>query len=148
MTLGGLWRDALEEARRVGERFTQGALNERALSHAAYRQAEVHRLQGDFGAAAAAYREASRFGLEPQPGLACCGWGKETGRLLPLRSVVRSARRPRRSSVRRCCPPTSRSCSPSKRSTPRAPRPLSSRSSPNAKAAPREESAETHRPVS
>ncbi len=70
MTLGGLWQDALEEARRVGERFTQGALNERALGHAAYRQAEVHRLQGDFGAAEAAYREASRFGLEPQPGLA------------------------------------------------------------------------------
>ena len=70
MTLGGLWRDALEEARRVGERFTQGALNERALGHAAYRQGEVHRLQGDFGAAEAAFREASRFGLEPQPGLA------------------------------------------------------------------------------
>jgi DNA-binding NarL/FixJ family response regulator len=70
MTLGGLWRDALEEARRVGERFTQGALNERALGHAAYRQGEVHRLQGDFGAAEAAFRAASRFGLEPQPGLA------------------------------------------------------------------------------
>jgi len=70
MTMGGLWRDALEEARRVGERFTQGALNERALGHAAYRQGEVYRLQGDFGAADAAYREASRFGLEPQPGLA------------------------------------------------------------------------------
>ena len=55
---------------RVGERFTQGALNERALGHAAYRQAEVYRLQGDFGAAEAAFREASRFGLEPQPGLA------------------------------------------------------------------------------
>ena len=70
MTLGGLWRDALEEVRLVGQRFTQGALNERALGHAAYRQGEVHRLQGDFAVAEAAYREASRFGLEPQPGLA------------------------------------------------------------------------------
>jgi DNA-binding CsgD family transcriptional regulator len=70
MTLGGAWSDALEEARRVAERFTQGVLNQRALGHAAYRQAEVHRLQGRFDDAEAAYREASRFGREPQPGLA------------------------------------------------------------------------------
>jgi DNA-binding CsgD family transcriptional regulator len=70
MTLVGAWRDALEEAYRVGERFRQGVLNERALGHAAYRQGEIHRLQGDFAAAEAAYREASRCGYEPQPGLA------------------------------------------------------------------------------
>jgi ATP/maltotriose-dependent transcriptional regulator MalT len=70
MTLGGAWQDALAEARRVGERFTQGVLNQRALGHAAYQQAEVYRLRGEFGAAEAAYREASRFGREPQPGLA------------------------------------------------------------------------------
>jgi DNA-binding NarL/FixJ family response regulator len=70
MTLGGAWRDALEEARRVATQFTQGVLNQRALGHAAYRQAEVHRLQGQFDEAEAAYREASLFGREPQPGLA------------------------------------------------------------------------------
>jgi ATP/maltotriose-dependent transcriptional regulator MalT len=70
MTLGGAWQDALEEAGRVAEQFTQGALNERALGHAAYRRAEVYRLQGRFDAADAAYREASRLGREPQPGLA------------------------------------------------------------------------------
>ena len=70
MTLGGAWRDALEELRRLDERFTRGALNERALGHAAYRRGEVHRLRGEFGAAEAAYREASRLGREPQPGLA------------------------------------------------------------------------------
>jgi ATP/maltotriose-dependent transcriptional regulator MalT len=70
MTLGGAWQDALQEARRVGERFTQGVLNERAIGHAVYAQGQVHRLQGDFEAAEAAYREASRFGREPQPGLA------------------------------------------------------------------------------
>jgi DNA-binding CsgD family transcriptional regulator len=70
MTLGGAWQEALEEARRVGERFTEGVLNERALGHAVYTEGEVHRLQGDFEAAEAAYREASRFGREPQPGLA------------------------------------------------------------------------------
>jgi DNA-binding CsgD family transcriptional regulator len=70
MTLAGAWPDALAEARRVAERFTEGVLNQRALGHAAYRQAEVHRLQGAFAAAEAAYREASGFGREPQPGLA------------------------------------------------------------------------------
>ena len=70
MTMAGTWQDALEEARRVGERFTQGVLNQRALGHAAYRQGEVHRLRGEFAAADAAYGEASRCGREPQPGLA------------------------------------------------------------------------------
>jgi DNA-binding CsgD family transcriptional regulator len=70
MTLGGAWREALEEARRVAKQFTQGVMNQRALGHAAYRRAEVHRLQGQFDEAEAAYREASRFGREPQPGLA------------------------------------------------------------------------------
>jgi DNA-binding CsgD family transcriptional regulator/tetratricopeptide (TPR) repeat protein len=70
MTLGGAWPEALEEARRVAKQFTDGVLNQRALGHAAYRQAEVHRLQGRFDEADAAYREASRCGREPQPGLA------------------------------------------------------------------------------
>jgi DNA-binding CsgD family transcriptional regulator len=70
MQLGGAWPEALAEARRVGDEFTKGVLNQRALGHAAYRQGEVHRLRGDFDAAEAAYREASRFGREPQPGLA------------------------------------------------------------------------------
>jgi ATP/maltotriose-dependent transcriptional regulator MalT len=70
MTLGGAWQDALEEASRVAKQFTQGVLNERALGHAAYRQAEVHRLQGRFDEAEGAYREASRFSREPLPGLA------------------------------------------------------------------------------
>jgi hypothetical protein len=35
MTLGGTWRDALEELRRLGERYTEGVLNQRALGHAA-----------------------------------------------------------------------------------------------------------------
>ncbi len=79
MTLGGAWRDALEEARRVAERFTEGVLNQRALGHAAYRQGEVHRLQGEFGAAEAAYRDASRFGREPQPGLALLRLAQHNG---------------------------------------------------------------------
>jgi DNA-binding CsgD family transcriptional regulator len=70
MTLGGTWPDALAELRRLGERFTEGVLNQRALGHAGYQLGEVNRLQGQFEAAEAAYRKASRFGREPQPGLA------------------------------------------------------------------------------
>src|SRR5581483_5396428 len=32
-------------------------------------EAEIHRLRGEFGHAETAYREASRLGIEPQPGL-------------------------------------------------------------------------------
>src|SRR5262245_492494 len=70
MTLGGAWPEALEEAREVAGRFTEGALNQRALGHAAYRQAELHRLRGEVRTAESLYREASRLGREPQPGLA------------------------------------------------------------------------------
>jgi DNA-binding NarL/FixJ family response regulator len=70
MTLGGTWRAALEELRRLGERYTEGALNQRALGHAAYQRGEIHRLQGGSEEAEAAYREATRIGREPQPGLA------------------------------------------------------------------------------
>ncbi len=70
MTLAGNWEDALDELQRLGERFTEGVLNQRALGLAAYQRAEVHRLRGQAELAEAAYREASRLGREPQPGLA------------------------------------------------------------------------------
>jgi ATP/maltotriose-dependent transcriptional regulator MalT len=70
LTLEGEWAGALEEARRVGVRFTRGVLNRRALGRARYREGEIHRLRGKHRAAEAAYREAIRHGLEPQPGLA------------------------------------------------------------------------------
>jgi ATP/maltotriose-dependent transcriptional regulator MalT len=69
MQLHGAWRDALEEARRARERCEE-AMNQRAAGEAFYQQAELHRLQGDFAAAEAAYRDANRRGREPQPGLA------------------------------------------------------------------------------
>jgi ATP/maltotriose-dependent transcriptional regulator MalT len=45
-------------------------MNRAAAGQALYQQGELHRLQGDFEAAEAAYRDASEFGREPQPGLA------------------------------------------------------------------------------
>jgi DNA-binding CsgD family transcriptional regulator len=67
MELNGAWPEALEEAKRAGE---GQALDRVAAAHGFYRQGEVHRLRGDFAAAEEAYREASRCGSEPQPGLA------------------------------------------------------------------------------
>jgi ATP/maltotriose-dependent transcriptional regulator MalT len=67
--LHGAWPQAVEEARRAGERLVQGA-DSYATGAAFYRQAEVYRVLGDFTAAEDAYQQASRWGREPQPGLA------------------------------------------------------------------------------
>jgi DNA-binding CsgD family transcriptional regulator len=67
--LHGAWADALEEAVLARERCEQ-AKNRAATGQAYYQQAELHRLRGDLAAAEAAYRDASRYGREPQPGLA------------------------------------------------------------------------------
>jgi DNA-binding NarL/FixJ family response regulator len=61
LELRGAWSEALEEVRAAGERGEPEAF---------YRAGEVHRLRGELDAAEAAYREASRRGREPQPGLA------------------------------------------------------------------------------
>jgi len=68
LQLDGAWRDALDEARRAGERFAETQNPAAGLAH--YRQGELLRLQGDFAAAEEAYKDASALGWEPQPGLA------------------------------------------------------------------------------
>jgi DNA-binding CsgD family transcriptional regulator len=68
MQLHGSWLEALEEAQRAVERCLEGE-NQVAAGEAYYRQGEIRRLIGDGGAAEEAYREASRLGREPQPGL-------------------------------------------------------------------------------
>ncbi len=69
MQLGGKWQDAIVEAGLACERFT-GSTAKQASASALYQQAEVYRLQGKFSAADEAYRNASQWGWEPQPGLA------------------------------------------------------------------------------
>ena len=69
LQLRGDWADALAEAQRAHERCRQ-AENDAAAGDACYRQGEIHRVRGDFEAAESAYREGSRHGREPQPGLA------------------------------------------------------------------------------
>ena len=67
--LHGDWTSALEEARLARERCEQ-AMNRAAAGQAYYQQAELLRLLGDLAAAEEAYRNASGYGREPQPGLA------------------------------------------------------------------------------
>jgi ATP/maltotriose-dependent transcriptional regulator MalT len=69
MQLHGAWPDALDEARRAAERLVQG-FNRAAAAQAFYRQGEVLRLSGRLGEAEEAYAASSRYGWEPQPGLA------------------------------------------------------------------------------
>jgi ATP/maltotriose-dependent transcriptional regulator MalT len=67
--LHGEWPQAVEEVRRAVERLARGA-DSYATGAALYQQAELHRVLGDVTAAEGAYRQASRWGREPQPGLA------------------------------------------------------------------------------
>jgi DNA-binding CsgD family transcriptional regulator len=67
LQLGGAWADALEEAERATARPGIAATGS---AEALYLQGEIRRLRGDFAQAEHAYREASRLGREPQPGLA------------------------------------------------------------------------------
>jgi DNA-binding CsgD family transcriptional regulator len=69
MQMHGQWPGALEEVRKARERFERAARRDGA-GVALYRQGELHRLRGQVQDAEGAYREASRRGCEPQPGLA------------------------------------------------------------------------------
>ncbi|HEU0195070.1 MAG TPA: LuxR C-terminal-related transcriptional regulator [Gaiellales bacterium] len=66
MQLHGAWPDAIDEVRRGCELFG----DQPAAGAAFYRQAELYRLRGEFTKAEEAYRQASRLGREPHPGLA------------------------------------------------------------------------------
>ncbi|HEY3079594.1 MAG TPA: LuxR C-terminal-related transcriptional regulator [Chloroflexota bacterium] len=69
MQLRGAWQDAIDEAQRACERLSQPP-GQAGVGAAFYLQAELHRLRGEFARAEEAYRQASRRGREPEPGLA------------------------------------------------------------------------------
>lgn len=66
MALHGDWRGADHEAQEACELL----VGHPAAGFAHYQRAELHRLRGEFDRADDAYRQASRLGQEPQPGLA------------------------------------------------------------------------------
>jgi DNA-binding CsgD family transcriptional regulator len=87
MQIQGAWRGAIEAARRACAR-SQG-IDPRTTAAAYYQQAEVHRLKGAFAAAEDAYRNASKSGLDPQPGFALLRHAQ--GRIDAAVAAVRSA---------------------------------------------------------
>lgn len=68
MQLHGAWTDALDAAERACERLLRRP--QPAVGEAFYQQAELHRLRGERRQAETAFHQASRWGREPQPGLA------------------------------------------------------------------------------
>jgi DNA-binding CsgD family transcriptional regulator len=97
MQFHGDWGDAFDEARRAGERLAR-SFNRAAAAQAFYRQGELHRLRGEFGPAEDAYREASRFGWEPQPGVALLrlAQGRRDGAAATIRRALDEAVQPLR----------------------------------------------------
>ena len=95
MQVRGAWREALHEARRAVERSAQSS-NHAAAGEACYRQGEVHRLRGQLAAAEESYREASRWGREPQPGLALLrlARGDDEAALSAIRRVAAETTQP------------------------------------------------------
>lgn len=85
--LHGEWARALEEARRAGER---PGMTPAGIGHALYLRGEILRLKGKLTAAEEAYRQASRCGREPQPGLSLLrlAQGNRDGAAASIRRVV------------------------------------------------------------
>nr|WP_297809221.1 LuxR family transcriptional regulator [Tepidiforma sp.] len=69
MRLHGDWEDALAEARRACEWLSTSTGGE-GPGDALYQLGELYRLRGEYPSAEGAYREASRQGRAPHPGLA------------------------------------------------------------------------------
>jgi ATP/maltotriose-dependent transcriptional regulator MalT len=68
MRLHGEWSEALAEAERASRRDPQR--DPRSTATAFYEIAEINRLRGEYAQAEDAYRDTTRYGREPQPGLA------------------------------------------------------------------------------
>ena len=96
LQLHGEWGDAVEEASRACERLSRPP-GHPATGAAFYQRAELHRLRGEFAEAEECYREASRWGRDPQPGLALLrlAQGRTDSAVAAIRRVLDEAKAPR-----------------------------------------------------
>jgi DNA-binding CsgD family transcriptional regulator len=69
LEVNGAWQEAVTEAQRAARGSARAIAGEMEAG-AAYQEAEIHRLRGEFAQAEECYRRASGLGLEPQPGMA------------------------------------------------------------------------------
>ncbi len=92
LQLRGEWGEALAEARRATELMT-GRMDP-VVGLALYQEGEVHRLRGEYETAEGAYREASRHGRAPQPGLALLrlAQGEREAAAVAIRRAMAEAR--------------------------------------------------------
>jgi DNA-binding CsgD family transcriptional regulator len=86
MQFHGAWPDAIDEVQRACDRLSTPSAQP-ALGMALYEQAELHRLRGKTDLAEQAYQGASRWGHDPQPGLALLRLGQ--GRIDAAEAAIR-----------------------------------------------------------
>ena len=67
LSLGGAWSEAMDEMRDAEQAPSRA---KPVTAEVLYQRAEIHRLRGEFALAEEAYRVASEYGRDPQPGLA------------------------------------------------------------------------------
>ncbi len=92
MQLRGAWQDALDEAQQACEHLS----GDPAVGEAFYQQAELRRLRGEFARAEEAYRQASQWGRQPEPGLALLrlAQGQTDAAAATMRRILDEARDP------------------------------------------------------
>lgn len=95
MQFQGAWGEAMTHARQASEPAGQ-ATERKPPAAAFYRLGELHRLKGEFDPAEAAFREASRLGMVPQPGLALLrlAQGRTTAACAAIHRVLETATDP------------------------------------------------------
>jgi DNA-binding CsgD family transcriptional regulator len=67
LQLEGDWSEALAEVMKARDHLAERS--DAVVGRACYQQGELHRLRGEFAQADEMYREAGRYGCEPQPGM-------------------------------------------------------------------------------
>ena len=89
MQMSGSWPESVAEARRAVALCVRDVERD-AAGRAHYQQGEIYRLRGEFASAETAYRDASRVGVEPQPGLALMrlSQGKTDAAATAIRRIV------------------------------------------------------------
>ena len=108
LQLQGAWRDALDEARRAGERLSSN--QPAAAARAIARARSTGSAASSHGRRRRTRPRVASAGIRSR-GWRSCAWPRATAMLRPLRSVAPSARRASPRCGRRCCPPQSRSSS-------------------------------------